>query len=239
MRKGMLYAVSFMILSCTVAAAATPGGAFQPARDHAAALDAERSDCQVGSLEFEGYQGYYSDFWTSGQTYFQLIRPAAEGCACGAGVTVSNVDMFILANMSANFYVQAELWSAVDDGSGCLEPGGPLAVGTGVNFTGFPAEDIYHLSAPLGSPCLAPNDAYFVAFTYLDISSGSFLGVPVDSTPAACEQYVKTDGVAGHVDPVAEYGWLGNFYVFADLDCCSDPVANDRETWGAVKRMYR
>ncbi|HPF34370.1 MAG TPA: hypothetical protein P5571_00605 [Candidatus Krumholzibacteria bacterium] len=237
MNKRILSTALFLILAGTAAIAAAPGGVYAP--DRSGALDAARSACQVGSVEFAGYQGYYTDFWTGGQTYFQLIQPTADGCACAAGVTVANVDMYITANAFSIFVAQAELWSAVDDGSGCMVPGGPLALSDAVGFSGFPSDGVYHLSVPFGSPCLTPGDAYFIAFHYLDSSQSIFSGVAVDSTPEACEQYVKTDGIAGYHDPVAEYGWVGNYYVFADLDCCADPVANDVETWSTLKRSFR
>lgn len=240
MRKGKPYpAVLSILLIAAAAVAAPPQGEFHADRSLAGDLAAARQDCQVGSTDFASYQGWYDDFWRSDQQYAQLILPDQEGCACGEGVTIEAVHMYLKVNSFATLVCQAELWSAADDGTGCLAPGGPLAVSAPIGFGGFPGEGIADLAIPFNGPCMTPDEAYFVVFTYLDTSQGTFLGVPVDASPSACTQYIHTQDIAGWHDPVAENGWVGNYYVFADLACCSDPVADEQATWSGVKKTYR
>lgn len=240
MRKGKrtwIALVSLMLAMPTIAAAGN--GVFHADRTLAGDLDLAREDCRIGSTDFDSYQGWYDDFWDSGQQYAQLIRPDQEGCACGEGVTIDLVHMYLKVNALSYLEVEAELWSAVDDGTGCPVPGGPLAISSPIAFGNFPGDGIADLAVDFDSPCMTPDEAYFVVFTYREASASLFTGVPVDASPDACTQYVHWADIANWHDPVAEFGWVGNFYVFADVSCCADPVANENTTWSVLKKAYR
>jgi hypothetical protein len=41
------------------------------------------------------------------------------------------------------------------------------------------------------------------------------------------------------VDLVMDSGIPGDNVMFADIDCCENPVANENSTWGEMKNQYR
>ena len=59
----------------------------------------------------------------------------------------------------------------------------------------------------------------------------------VDDTPLPCSGYDNRD--SNWQDSVLDRGWVGDFYVWADLDCCENPVGSETSTWGALKTRYR
>ena len=235
MRRILIVALLHTIVMSAIAAVPT----FQP--DHTALdgiLTRLDGDCRAGSFDFDGYQGWYGDFWGPDDAYAALISPGDGSCLCTEGVVVQDVHIIMYVNIATVFVVQAELWSATDVG-GCQVPLAPLAVSLPVQYSDFPGTGNANLEIPFDSPCLAPGDDYFVVVRFLPGTTGLFIGVPVDSSPAPCTTWVNRSGLAGWHDVVGEYGWLGNFYVYADLNCCSDPVAAEGRTWGEMKALYR
>ena len=196
-------------------------------------------DCRAGSFDLDGYQGYYSNFWGAADAYAALIRPGDGSCACTEGVTVQDVHAIFRVNMSTVFVVQAEVWSAQDLGGGCLAPLAPLAASAPIQYSDFPGTGNVNMEIPLGGPCMDPADDYFVVVRFLPGTVGALIGVPVDSSPDACTTWVDRTGLAGWHDPVMEYDWVGNPYVYADLNCCADPIANESTSWGGLKGLFR
>ncbi len=224
------------MLAILVLLAATASAEFHPDRSPADPQTRPTGDCVAGSHDFDTYQGWYSDFWGAEDAYAALME--VGDCGCAEGVTVLSMHMNLRVNFSASLLVQAELWSA-DLSGGCPVPLAPVAVSAAYQFSGFTSEGNVDLEIPFDSICVGTDEPWFAVIRFLPGSAGAFLGVPVDATPTACTTWVNRTGLAGWHDVVGEYGWLGNFYVYADLDCCSDPVAGEETSWGEVKTLFR
>jgi len=192
-------------------------------------------DCVIGSQDFDGYQGYYSDWWAAGDAYAILVNQLNEGCECEIGVQIKAIHMYIHANQFCSFTVRAELFNAVAH-SGSYIPGELLAYSNTMTFDGFPDEGNYDLEVPITTNCQEVNYPLFIVFRYMPQSLGSFVGIPVDGSPTA--EYGFCDWGIGWHDTVVQHGWVGDFYVWADVDCCDDPVTNEMNGWGAVKQLF-
>ncbi|MBT4291345.1 hypothetical protein HOD41_01530 [bacterium] len=192
-------------------------------------------DCVIGSQDFPGYQGYYSDWWAAGDAYAILVDYANEDCICELGIKVEAIHMFIHANQFCSFTVRAELVEAVDY-LGSYIPGGPLAYSDIMTFDSFPGEGNYDLEVPITASCVDINRPLFLVFRYMPQSMGSFVGIPVDNTPTA--EYGFCDWGIGWHDTVVQHGWVGDFYVWADVNCCDDPITNEMNSWGAIKQLF-
>lgn len=193
-------------------------------------------DCVVGNSDFSGLQGYYDGWWWGFEEYAYLVNAADEGCACPVGVRFMAVHMLLALDVDTNLLLQAALLEAVDDGTGCMVPGAVLAEGLTYTISGIPELNYYDIELPLESPCATVGDDYFIVFRFLD-DGAAMVGLPIDSTPTACTAY--NDWGSGWTDLVVAGEFAGNIYMWADLDCCTTPVAAEPSTWGAVKGLYR
>ena len=233
-------AIMCLLVILALATTATAGAVFVPDRGGlpAAILDRDGYDCLLGSFDFDGFQGYYSDFWDGGQIYAYLADAPAQGCACQMGVQVLNVHMILYVNQYVDLFARARIYAAVPDSAGCLRPGDLLAFSSFYEFTGYPGTGYANLEIPIAAPCIETTTPFFVAVEFDPSSLGAFVGVPVDDTPTACAGYVYQDGY-GWVDPVTDLQWVGDFYVYGEAACCNDPVADETTSWGALKSLYR
>lgn len=194
-------------------------------------------DCTVGNSDLSTAQGYYNNFFTGDESYAALIAPAAEGCACANGFKVQAVHMALNLTVATNIWGRALLYEAVEESPGCWAPGGPLATSAIYAMAPFVGAGVYDLEIPLSAPCATPGDRYFVVFQFVPLTTDVGVGVVVDDSPEACSTYDDRD--LNWQDSVVDRGWVGNFFVWADVDCCEEPVAVEGRTWGGLKSLYR
>ncbi len=196
-------------------------------------------DCVVGNPDIAGIQGYYATWWWGYENYAIPFNPMNEACVCGAGFSVKAVHMMLVLDEFTNITVQAALLAAVDDGTGCLVPGAELYASAPVTVSALPLPDYYDIEIPMDAPCATVGENYFMAFYFLDDNGGQAggVGLPVDSTPTPCYSY--NDWGSGWKDLVTAYGFAGDIIMWADIDCCENPVADEDSTWGEMKNLYR
>lgn len=222
------------LLAATVASA---DGIFHPS-EGPVLIDPGTRNCRLGNDDVAGYQGWYAGFWDDEDAYAYLIDPRDASCGCTDGAFIQSAWFGIVTDPSVTLNMRAELYGARDGGGGCMVPDGPLDISFPVSYTGGDGS-FQIMQVPFGSLCFSADEPYFVVVRFLPPTPNFGTGVPVDDTPAACEGYVYRTGMTGWIDPVVAYGWVGNFYLYADLQCCTDPVGLDQATWGALKSMYR
>jgi hypothetical protein len=192
-------------------------------------------DCVIGNTDFDGLQGHYDAWWWGFEDYAYLVQPAVEGCACDPGVKVMAIHFLLGLDTDTNLNVQVALHNAVDGGGGCMVPDAEYAASDVFNISGITEFAYYDVEVPIVTPCATPDEAYFLVFRFLD-NGASSVAIPIDSTPTACADY--NDWGSGWEDLITA-GFLGDIYIWADVDCCDFPVPSEGTSWGTVKSLYR
>ncbi len=194
-------------------------------------------DCVVGNTDFDNIQGYYGDWWWGFESYAYLVNPLQEGCACDIEFALSAVHMLLALDTDTNLLVQAALYSAVGEGD-CFVPGEELYAGMAHLVTGIPELAYYDIELGLDGQglCLPGSEPYFIVFRFLDDGATS-VGLPVDFTPQSCVNY--NDWGSGWSDLVVAGSFVGDVFVWADVDCCIGSVPTRTTNWGAVKGLFR
>lgn len=193
--------------------------------------------CVAGNDNFDGILGYYGDWFYGNEAYAVPINAGESGCSCAEGVTVTTIHMLVALDEFANLDVAAAVLDAQTDGAGCLSPGVEIAVSAAYTFNAIPELGYYDIAIPITSPCATVGDAQFIALYFLNDNDGQFLGIPISDPPNACFGY--NDYGAGYEDLVADYGFAGDILIWADMECCADPVSTESSTFGNVKSLFR
>ena len=193
-------------------------------------------DCVVGNPNIDGYIGHYTDWWMGPEKYAIPFNPSDEGCSCSEGITVRAVHMYLALDELTHISVAGVLFEAYDDGSGCLVPGAERYVSDPVIVAGLPEEGLYDVEIPMDAPCVDVNRTFFVAVHFRDDNGGNIVGIPIDDASQDCYDY--NIWALDWEDVVADYGFVGDVILWADIDCCED-VANEASSWGSVKGIYR
>ena len=182
--------------------------------------------------------GYYGSWFLGYEDYAIPINAGDSGCNCGEGVTVTAIHMLLALDDLANFSVAVAVLDAETDGAGCLSPGVEIAVSPAYTVTGLTGGLAYYdIAIPITAPCATVNDAQFIAMYFLDDNNGQFCGIPVTDPPNACFGY--NDYGNGYEDLVVDYGFQGDIMIWADMECCAEPVSTESSTFGNVKSLFR
>ncbi|MDO9694244.1 MAG: hypothetical protein Q7W56_05900 [Candidatus Latescibacteria bacterium] len=230
--------LAIVLLALLIAGVAVARDATQLSTDlPRPAAERYAGDCVVGNSDIAGIQGYYGSWWFGPEIYAIPFNPMSEGCACGAGFSMKAVHMYLVLDEFTNMMVQGKLFAAVDDGSGCLVPGAEIYASAPMNVSGLFEPNYYDVEIPMDAPCASVGESYFMAVEFLDNNNGFSVGIPVDSTPTPCYSY--NDWGSGWADLVTDIGFAGDIIMWADIDCCEDPVANENSTWGEMKNLYK
>jgi hypothetical protein len=226
-----------LILTATGSLGAGGETVFVPLEDAGSTALRYDGDCVLGNADYTAAVGYYSDFFSGDEAYATLISPVEEGCACPLGVTVQAVHMALYLTGPTLLSARVLLHEAVEIGPGCYAPGGPLATSALYVLEPYVGTALYDLELPLSAPCAIPGDRYFAVFEVVPVTTELGVGVPVDDSPTPCHGYDHLD--LNWKDSVVDRGWVGDFYVWADADCCEEPVHARGGTWGSLKTIYR
>lgn len=201
-------------------------------------IDRYDGDGIVGNNDFDDFTGsYYDEFWYGYETYALSFNPAADGITCGEGFSLKAVHMVMVLDDQCEFEVSASLLGAVDDGNGCLEPGEQIATSAAILINGITEFGIVDVEIPFEVDCATANETYFLAINFLDDNGGVRVGLPVTDTATVCRTF--NDWGAGFTDLVDYSGFTGDLMIYGDVDCCSNPVANDSASFGTLKALYR
>lgn len=203
-----------------------------------APLEVQR-DCAVGSVDLDNIQGYYVSWWMGYEDYAYLIHPAAEGCACSEGFIISAVHMLLALGTGTNLQVQGAVYTAVDDGFGCLAPGVEVYAGPVRTVSGITGYGYYDVAAPITGDtwsCLPADEDYFLVFRFLDDGAAA-VDIVVDSTPTSCANYDNWG--SGWEELVDGYGFQGDLFIWGDAECCRNGVPSETRGWGELKALFR
>jgi hypothetical protein len=194
-------------------------------------------DCTLGNRDFAGFQGYYGAWWWGFESYAYRIDGVLETCECAQEFALRSVHMLLALDTDTDLLVQAALHEAVDQGGGCYAPGAEIYAGPVITIGDIPELAYYDISLPLsdGAACAPPSGTYFIVFRFLNDGAAE-VGIPVDSSPQACTNY--NDWGLGWTDLVSA-GFVGDIYMWADIDCCWNSVDTEDQTWGSIKQLFR
>lgn len=170
-------------------------------------------DCVLGNNNTGAIQGYYGEWWYGSESYATRINPADYVCGCNPGFNVRAVHMVLYLEPASAPQVRAHLASA---GAPCTEPGTILATSAPITVSGIPSNGYYDIEIPCNFACQDMSGEYFLIFEFMNTAGP--VGIPVDSSPAICVNY--NDWGSGWVDTVDQYGFAGNWLIWADVDCC-------------------
>ena len=163
-----------------------------------------------------------------------MITPSDCGCGGATGVRVVEIH-FRADGVHPNFHVQYGLREAVDSGGGCFYPG--PRIWWDINNQLVPVDGPTDLTiTTVDMPCLGAGESYFLEIDMEDGQNGTNFQVIGNSNPNAdpCRSWYST-GVEFMVmpDPGCELA------IWADVDCCDQPVATENTTWETLKVLYR
>lgn len=186
--------------------------------DHAAPLASVKyaGDCVFGSNDTGNIQGHYTGWVTGQESYATFVNPADYACACNPGFNVRSIHMLLYVPVGATIQAQVSLAAA---GAACDGPGAILETSAPVSFTGFATAGYYDLEVPCNFTCQDMDGSYFLVFEILNAVTG--VGIPIDTTPVSCVNF--NEWGEGWQDVVDGYGFLGDFLLWGDVDCCGTP----------------
>lgn len=227
------FALAFLILILAVPAMADRDLTSTKLTD-THALTRYEGDCALGNMD--PAVTYYEGFIVGDEWYAIPFSPADEGCACADGVRAMAMRFPLVLDETSEIFLQPAIFTSIDDGTGCMVPDELVNMGTAVTISNLPEWGIYDLELPIQTDCMDPQYTYFMAFYVGD--PGAYVGLPVDDAPKSCYGFNMWDGVNWN-DTVDDFGLEGDLIMAVDLDCCTDPVANEGASWGSVKSLYR
>lgn len=193
--------------------------------------------CVAGNNNFAGILGYYDSWFLGYENYAVPINAGDTACSCGEGVTITTIHMLLALDDLADFNVQVAVLDAETDGAGCLSPGAEITASAVYNITGIPSLDYYDIAIPINGPCATVDDAQFLAVYFLDDNGGNLVGIPVSDPANTCFDY--NDWGSGWIDIVDSLGFGGDILIWADMECCAEPVANEETSFGSIKSLFR
>lgn len=231
MRKMLLIALMVLVAGTSVAREVTPLGTDLPSPS------AIRTDCVVGNDNVGGILGYYDSWFYGFESYAVPFNAGEESCACGEGVAVNTIHMLVALDEFANLVVSVSILEAVDAGNGCLIPGAEIAVSSAFTISGITELNYVDVAIPIEGPCATVGDALFLGVNFLNDNDSQFFGLPISDPPHTCFNY--NDWGSGYVDVVDGYGFAGDLLIWADVDCCGDPVSTEDSSLENIKSLYR
>ncbi len=164
------------------------------------------------------------------------------GCSsCAEGLLISEVHILLSfgpEDVPVTFEISADVEEIIwDDASQCNIPGGQICASDITTIT-INSEGLYDISIPVNCDCLPMISSYALGlFFHTDFTSTGFPNLVIDASPVGCTSW--NDWGDGWNDLVTNFGFPGELSIFADVDCCEDPVANESHSWDEIKSMFR
>lgn len=219
------FATVCLLLMATAVFAASP--TITP-MDQAAGREAT-----IGNPYADNAGGAYDDFWLGGEEFAVLVNAGHGHFPYPDGFTVTEVEMLIGLDATANLQVQGAILAAVED-NGTFTPGDELYATDVYTLTDIPEEGFYTIGLPAESQAFTADTHYFIVFRFLDDNAES-VGIAVDDSPST--GYGYCDSGFGWLDLVDYFGLAGDVYVSAKVDA-AQIVATESHSWTGVKTLF-
>lgn len=182
--------------------------------------------------------------WFTGlESYAVVFEPASQVSCAAMGFTPTMAHQYLdfeAADVPVTFTVAAGLGSAVwDPVAGCYVPGSIDCQGAAYDVT-IDTAGTYDIAIPIACECAYVADAqgnpfrYYLSMTYLTEFTAR---VVTDGVQATCTSF--NDWGEGWTDLEPFFTTYGSVNVWADAECCANPVSVETETWGGIKSLYR
>jgi len=195
--------------------------------------------CYLGNTNDPAY--YINGWLTGDEAYKFLFHPRLTNqCGCPYGFRITTVHFFLyFPDIRARVPIWVDLENALwDPVLQCWVPGPEDCVSPTYTVQ-VPSTGLYDIALPL--PC----DCAFMDYWYLiSVHLGTITGttnlpkIVVDAGPVLpC--YNWNDWGEGWVDLSTVGGWVWNVAMYAEAECCENPVPEEGTSWGQVKQLYR
>jgi hypothetical protein len=191
--------------------------------------------CQVGNLN-PSYWAIGS--WLQPIDRYALVFDPTETCLdCTYGIKVTSVHVLLQTSSDCGVTMKVGFMNAPLAGD-CYEPGLVQCL-TPEYVVDLPNAGLWDISLPLDCTCADPSwpQALKIVIVGADCGDGSVPDLVTDDLPANCVSWMDTASI--WEDLVAVYGFPGNLKIWADAECCWQPVGAERRTWGGLKTLYR
>jgi len=191
-------------------------------------------DCLVGNL----YSPYFAiPGWLIGlESYMYMFDAEESACACAAGFAVEAVHMYLQFEGAESFDMSVGFNEAVwDPASGCWVPG-PEICRSPIYTVAVDNPGLYDIVLPVECECAFFGYWYGISVNF----ESSFAVSPdiiTDNVPLGCVSWNDYGG--GWEDLNSVYGFPGELSIYADVVCCQNPVADEANTFGGVKSLFR
>jgi len=197
--------------------------------------------CTVGNLNPPMWA--ITDWVWGAEKYKYLFYADPDQCpACSEGFTVESVTIYLqfgLEDVPTTFDARVDFEEAIwDDGLQCWYPGPEVCVSSGYTVT-IDAAGGYLITLPMDAICPCAHFGYWygISFEFLTaFESGMEPDLITDDIPVGCTSW--NDYGAGWNDLI-DFGFPGEIIMYAEINCCDNPVATDESTWGDIKAMFR
>jgi len=180
--------------------------------------------------------------WFAGQESYAYIFNPSEQVTCVSGFQVTTVHMYMdfeVADVPVTFDVYADMGSAVTNAAGCWIPGPEECTGALYTVT-IDVAGTYDIAIPLDCECAYIFDntgAPYIYYLSMHYPTAFTARVVSDGLQAACVNY--NDWGTGWEDLDPYFTTYGALNIWADVVCCSDPVAIEERSWGDIKSLFR
>jgi hypothetical protein len=240
MRRWTWFGLLLVLLATASAAAdrspvAVPLGPDVPRYTLNVANGTTTADCRLGNPNGPAY--YISGWFTGGESYKYLFHPQLTNtCGCPAFI-VSNIHMFMYFPDVCPLTVYVDLEDAVwDPQRNCWFPGAEDFTSPAYNIT-VPGPGLYDIGIPVTGSCAFMNYWYLISVHFFTVDCANVPDIVVDAGPITpCTNW--NDWGFGWQDLV-DYGFVWNLAMYADADCCLNPIPTENNTWGGVKSLYK
>jgi hypothetical protein len=170
---------------------------------------------------------------------YKVAFTTDEGCElCSLGLQISAVHIALYTEQPCELLLQAT-FSDLDPFAdpACNSPGEDQC--ESVTYSAqLPGAGAYDISIPVSCGCADRTYAFAVGVRILSATcaGGTVPALLADDDPSVCR--VWNDYGFGWDDLVTLYGFPGDLLLWADVQCCDNPIALDPESWGAIKSLF-
>lgn len=194
--------------------------------------------CNVGNLNAGAF--VINNFLLPPEAYAYSFDPSAQCAQCPLGFRVTVVHMILNVTQPCTLVMGANLTELEPSGTpGCDSPAAELCDAF-LYTVALPAAGTYNIGLPVTCECAFINPYNYALEVYFDSYTCTNNVVPrlvTDNLPSLCTSW-NNYGL-GWGDLRADFPtWPGNLLIFAETTCCENPVADDNQTWGAIKSLY-
>ncbi len=204
--------------------------------------DSAKQTCQIGNYNFDGIFFWLGANYLWGNESYKLIVGPEDLCPnCAEGLTVETVTMVIIfgdEDVPSEFTVSADIEEAVWDGE-CWAPGPQVALSDPVTFT-IDVAGVHALEIPIVTPCLERGFNYGIGVNFLTAFPEAMrpdYTFDVDQ-PTFCTSWGLWEG-ATEWERILEIMDVSDLLIWADADCCENPVGAESRSFGEVKSLFR